>query len=54
MAIAIPMSDEDIEALRKRNAKRLQAAIKSLGPKWVLHKTNAPQRKAPVAKGAQS
>ena len=30
-----PLSDDDVELLRKRNADRVKAAIESLGPRWV-------------------
>ena len=31
------LSDDDIEALRARNASRLEDAIQALGSRWLLH-----------------
>lgn len=33
--IAPPMTEDDTELLRQRNAERVKAAIESLGPRWV-------------------
>lgn len=36
-----PWTDEQIEALRKRNARRVREAIEALGPAYVLYKRPA-------------
>lgn len=33
-----PWTDEQIEALRQRNAERVRVAIEQLGAAWVLYK----------------
>jgi ribosomal protein L13E len=38
------MNDNQLNELKERNAKRLQAAKEALGPKYLLHKDNQVKR----------
>lgn len=43
-----PITDEEIEALRKRNADRAAAAIARMGKRYACHPVHAPRRVEPV------
>jgi len=38
------MSDKEIEDMRDRNEKAIQACIKKLGKKWILHPSHKIER----------
>lgn len=39
------ISDQDLQALRERNAMRVAEAICALGTKWILHPNHSPAKK---------
>lgn len=39
-----PMTDEEIESLRKRNEQRATEATQQLGPRYVCHPANRVQK----------
>jgi hypothetical protein len=44
------MTDEQLNDLRERNAKRLQQAIEKMGKTWLMHPDNKVHRKTPMPK----
>lgn len=43
-----PLSDDEIEAMRKRSEERARQAIAQLGRRYVCHPMHAPKRVAPA------